>query len=205
MNDFFLYRYDWQPLFRSLVADSSVPAMTLLGHIQHDTVDLDLKEVPWKTLDAIPSDTEDKSVLAGFLDAMQQALVDIPVTDSEKDDEYDVKFIEEGRRMLCISRFHVIRYDGSAEAALYDSLFGTCWNELAELSKNNQPNTGSLIVLHGDILREQDLYEFTQTQVQQPLSWIGLAQDFEISSIVRGSLPAVRILHKLTAPTVAED
>jgi hypothetical protein len=203
MSDFFLANNDWHPVFRSLAADSSVPAMSFLrdvdeisissiggvGSIWEDATTTITPSVgPWKQLQAIPTGEHERRVVAGFLDAMQQALLEIPCL-SEEDDEFDAQFIEEGRRMLAVSRFQVL----SEEC----DLFSTCWNELVELVRLDEPNTGSLIVLPPGYDVEQ-LQSFTDANLQQPLGWLGLDLSFEISSITRGN-PALRMLHKLSA------
>lgn len=203
MSDFFLSNNDWHPVFRSLAADSSVPAMSFLrdvdeisississvGAIWDDATTMTSTSVrPWKQLQAIPTGEHERRVVAGFLDAMQQALLEIPCL-SEEDDEFDAQFIEEGRRMLAVSRFQVL----SEEC----DLFSTCWNELLELVRLDEPNTGSLIVLPPGYDVEQ-LQSFTNANLQQPLEWLGLDLSFEISSITRGN-PALRMLHKLSA------
>jgi hypothetical protein len=199
MSDFFLANNDWHPVFRTLAADSSVPAMSFLqdfdesssirissvGAIWDDATTTSAG--PWKQLQAIPTGEHERRVVAGFLDAMQQALLEIPCL-SEEDDEFDAQFIEEGRRMLAVSRFQVL----SEEC----DLFSTCWNELLELVRLDQPNTGSLIVLPPGYDLEQ-LQSFTNVNLQQPLEWLGLDLSFEISSITRGN-PALRMLHKLS-------
>lgn len=187
MNDFFLANNDWQPLFRSLAVDASVPAMSILGGDASLKVVLEDLSGPWKQLEAVPTDDDDRKVVAGFLDSMQEALLAIPVI-SEEEDAFDLQFIEEGRRMLCVSRFQVLSSD--------KDLFSTCWNELHELSKLDQPNTGSMIVLPEDYDLEL-LQSFTDENLQQPLEWLGLDLDFEIASITRG-IPALRMLHKLS-------
>jgi hypothetical protein len=199
MSDFFLANYDWHPVFRSLAVDSTVPAMSFLLETPAVAVDdegiLDTSALlasssstsPWKRLEAIPTGEPERQVVAGFLDAMQQALLDIPCV-SEEDDEFDAQFIEEGRRMLAVSRFQVLMQECE--------LFSTCWNEVFELKRLDQPNTGSLIVLPPGYDVDQ-LESFTKVNLQQPLEWLGLHMSFEISSISRGN-PAVRLLHKLS-------
>ncbi|KAI2495130.1 hypothetical protein MHU86_19404 [Fragilaria crotonensis] len=201
MSDFFLANYDWHPVFRSLAVDSTVPAMSFLLETPAVAVDdegiLDTSAFlasssssstfPWKRLEAIPSGEPERQVVAGFLDAMQQALLDIPCV-SEEDDEFDAQFIEEGRRMLAVSRFQVLMQECE--------LFSTCWNELFELKRLDQPNTGSLIVLPPGYDVDQ-LESFTKVNLEQPLEWLGLHTSFEISGITRGN-PAVRLLHKLS-------
>lgn len=199
MGDFFEKHVDWKPLFRSLSASSSVPAMTHLDAAAADEDDFEfhVESTPWKELEAIPSDEDDKKVIASFLDSMQQALIDMPNTHDESPlADADLPFVEEGRRMLACTRFQVVRNHQ------YESLFETCWNELTTLSRNDVVDTGSLIILP-ELLNESDdwdnfLQSFCSSRVQQPLEWLGVDDCFEIATIQRSSTPAVRLLHKLS-------
>jgi len=224
MSDFFLTHHDWQPLFRSLCADSSVPAMSFFLAGSEQTKDdevLDLtkatstKAGPWNQLEAVPSDQEDKKVVADLLDGMQTTWLEL----MDNDDE--MPFILEGRRLLAVSRFQVVMAGAASTSQSYNSndddaasantsqastqedlLFATCWNELAELSRNDQVDTGSLVVLPPDFHNKDDddalLQEFLATRIQQPLEWLGLDPHFEIRAIQRSS--ALRLLHKLSDP-----
>jgi hypothetical protein len=196
MSDFFLTHYDWQPLFRSLCVDSSVPAVSFLG----TTDDSPLSGIngPWSILEAIPSEGAEKQVVADFLDSMQQTLLE------QIDD--DTAFIWEGRRMLAVSRFQVFTAPSEKtrnDDVLYtpeDRLFATCWNELSELARNDQMDTGSLIVLPTDYDDNYNdaLHEFLSTSIRQPLEWLGLDPYFEIAAIQRSDSTALRLLHKLS-------
>lgn len=74
MREFFLSNEEWQPLFRSLVGNSLVPAMSFMESHYKATRDFDFDEEtkPWRRLQAIPTKEDDKAVLAEFLDAMQR-------------------------------------------------------------------------------------------------------------------------------------
>jgi hypothetical protein len=196
MQNFFSSREEWIPLFRSIAVDTSCQAMSFLGNEIDIDVEIDFHETsePWKRLQAIPELEEDKQVLGGFLDSMQQALVDIPVNEAVDDDENDMQFLEEGRRMLAVSRFQVLRENQGGSVESNDALFATCWNELMELSSSGEKHTGSLIVLPEYELT--DLRRFTDMNLLRPLEWLGVHADFEISSMQRGS-PAIRLLYKL--------
>jgi hypothetical protein len=201
MSEFFVSRGEWHPLFRSLAVDPSVPAMTFLevdNNSNDSNNDFEFHEDtrPWKRLQAVPTRDDDRAVLATFLDAMQQSLVDIPVDESTKEDENDLHFIEEGRRMLVCSRFHVIQNIEHGSIDSYDSLFSSCWNEIAELSMTNEVDTGSLIVVPG--FEYDDLRQFTDMNLQRPLEWLGMHEIFEVASMERGGLSVVRLIHKLS-------
>jgi hypothetical protein len=149
MSDFFLCREEWHPVFRSL-AGTDLPQATaefLMNTINNNNVpkDDDMTKIdddaalsvlpfefsetssPWKrNMNPIPTSDDDRNVVAKFLDAMHQSLLDIPVkeqfilkkrnddinideNDTEEYDENDMHFVEEGRRLLALSRFVVIR------------------------------------------------------------------------------------------------
>jgi hypothetical protein len=194
MQNFFSSREEWLPLFRSIATDTSCQAMSFLGNDIDTEIDFNETSEPWKRLQAIPKQEEDRQVLGGFLDSMQQALVDIPVNEAVDDDENDLQFLEEGRRMLAVSRFQVLRENQGGSVESNDALFATCWNELMELSSTGEASTGSLIVLPEYELT--DLRRFTDINLLRPLEWLGVHADFEVSSMQRGS-PAIRLLYKL--------
>jgi hypothetical protein len=189
MSAFFGSKEDWSPLFRSIAADATVPALAFL--VGEDTT---WDTTPFMQLPAIPTDEADRGVLASFLDAMQQSLLDIPVDEAVQEDDGDLQFIEEGRRLLVVGRFQVLRGVRGGSVGGFDSLFTTCWSELAELSRSNQPNTGSLIVLPDYDM--SDLHRFTDMNLRLPLEWLGLDRVFEVASLERGS-PAIRLIYKL--------
>ena len=195
MREFFSSTEEWHPLFRELATSSSVPAMTFLSDDQPE-FDFDNTQTnnPWKRLQGIPSDEEDKKILATVLDCMHQSLVDIPVDELTNEDENDVQFLEEGRRMLAISRFHVLQGVHGGSVNSYDTLFQTCWSELMELRVRDEESSGSLIVVPDYDL--SDLRRFTDINLLRPLEWLGVHTDFEVASMHRGS-PAIRLLHKL--------
>jgi hypothetical protein len=194
MKEFFESNDEWSPLFRSIVSSASAPAMSFLGGPHGESIDIHEDSTPWRKLQEIPSDELDRIVLASFLDSMQQSLIDIPVNEAVQEDENDVHFIEEGRRMLAVSRFHVIRGNSGGSVENFDSLFMTCWSELALLKHSNEENTGSLILLPDYDLA--DLRRFTDMNLQRPLEWLGMGDIFEVASMQRES-PAIRLLHKL--------
>merc|ERR1712151_388299 len=158
---------------------------------------------PWRRLEAIPSNEKDKEILGSFLDSMHKSLVDIPVNESVEEDDNDLHFLEEGRRMLVVNRFHVLSGNQGGCVESYDELFSTCWSELMELRQKDEPNTGSLIVLPDYDMA--DLKRFTDINLLRPLEWLGINSDFEVASTQRGS-PAIRLLHKLQdIPTQSDD
>lgn len=203
MKDFFEAREDWTPLFRAMMADASCQAMSFLGEETSD-VDIDFHETsaPWRKLEAIPKEEGDKQIVAGFLDSMHQSLLDIPVTESKEEDENDMHFLEEGRRMLAISRFQVLREVTGGSVECFDRLFSTCWSELMYLQSTAEAHTGSLILLPDYNL--SDLRRFADMNLLWPLEWLGVHNDFEVVSLERQS-PAIRLLYKLNAIPSTEE
>lgn len=210
MTAFFSSREEWLPLFRS-VAGSDLPADTasLLdsltaasggGSGRNTEVDLSETNSPWQRLEAIPQDEENRAVVAKFLDAMQDSLLAIPVNEvpdpeTAVDDENDKLFVEEGRRLLAIGRFHVLRGNQGGTVESVDALFAHCWSEVLELSRAGTAHSGSLILLPSYEL--SDLRRFADMNVVQPLQWLGVHADFEVVSLQRDS-PAIRLIYKLS-------
>jgi len=194
MKEFFESNEEWWPMFRSVAQSADAPAMSFLGGTHGQEIDFEEESTPWEELDQQPSDEKDRNVLAAFLDAMQQSLLDIPVDELAVDDEHDLHFLEEGRRMLALNRFHVLRDNSGGSIANFDSLFKTVWSELAFLAQSDEESSGSIILLPDYDLA--DLRRFTDMNLQRPLEWLGLEDRFEISSLQRES-PAIRLIHKL--------
>jgi hypothetical protein len=223
MLSFFTSREEWLPLFRS-VAGEDIPKDTtsLLNAISSSSLsnsiplltlnDLDTLESmnPWKRYNAIPVDEDHRNVVARFLDSMQESLLAIPVTDeatgsssleSDDVDESELQFVEEGRRLLAINRFHVISNNVGAETndcssiESVDELFRHCWSEIFVLSKEGVANSGSLILLP-EQYELPNIRQFLDMNVVQPLQWLGIHDDYEISSFHRDSL-VIRLIYKL--------
>jgi hypothetical protein len=166
MSEFFATNAEWHPLFRSImmaehtssnsVVDTqknsfeAVAAFPILSSVPEGEIVYN-EYSPWKKLDPIPTQQEKLDVVATWLDSVQKSLVDIPVDErnTEKDD-LDMHFINEGKRLLAITRFHVVLNDNppSSSFELYhrDELFRTCWSELAELRRADQPDTGKSLI-----------------------------------------------------------
>lgn len=199
MREFFESNEPWQPLFRTIAKDDSVPAVSFLntdGHGGDAKFEFSESSSPWKKLAAIPTDETDIAVLGEFLDAMQKSLIeDIPVDETTKDDDNDLHFIEEGRRMLVCSRYHVVQGIEKGSVETFDRLFSICWSELVELRDTGDPDTGSLIVTPG--FDYDDLRRFVDMNLQRPLQWLGVG-GFEVASLEKGGLGVIRIIHKLS-------
>ncbi|KAL3922124.1 MAG: hypothetical protein SGILL_002372 [Bacillariaceae sp.] len=195
MKEFFSSNEEWHPLFRSLASHSSVPAMSFMESAGEE-FEFHETTKPWRRLDAIPTLQEEKTVLGQFLDAMQQSLIDIPVDETTKEDENDLHFLEEGRRMLVCQRFHVVQDMEKGSIDSFDNLFQTCWSEITELRQTNENDAGSLIVAPGMVY--DDLRRFSDMNLQRPLQWLGIDGDFEVAVVERGGLGVVRLIHKLS-------
>ena len=108
MENFFDANHQWTPLFKSLLVSSDAPASGLLGGFESGLIPDPSDASPWKERPIVPSDEDDKKVVGSFLDTMHKFLLDIPVTEGENTSSDDL-FIEEGRRVLMIGRYRVLR------------------------------------------------------------------------------------------------
>lgn len=209
MREFFVTSHEeWQPLFRSLTkkgTDQSVPAMSFINNNDNDDKADDIlfefneNTSPWKRLDAMPTEPTEISILSDFLDAMQTSLIeDIPVDETTKDDENDLRFIEEGRRMLVCTRFHVGQEIETNSIDSFDKLFAICWSEVNELREKDEADTGSLIVVKSPDIQYDDLRRFVDMNLQRPLKWLGQHNNFEVVALEKGGLGVIRIIHKIS-------
>jgi hypothetical protein len=175
-----------------------VPATSIMEIATTSNTEFEFHEdsKPWRRLDAIPAKEDEKAVLAGFLDAIQQSFIDIPVDETTKEDANDLHFIEEGRRMLVCSRFHVVQGMEVSHTKSFDNLFSICWSEITELRQTGDIDTGSLIVVPG--CKYNELRRFTDMNLQRPLQWLGIHDNFDVESLEHGGLGAVRLIHKLS-------
>mmetsp|Transcript_42104 Transcript_42104/g.47577 ORF Transcript_42104/g.47577 Transcript_42104/m.47577 type:complete len:300 (-) Transcript_42104:8-907(-) len=200
MREFFVSNEEWRPLFRSLTNDDpSIPATSFITNKNEEKNAFEFHEntSPWRRLKATPSEQTEISILSNFLDAMQKSLIeDIPVNEATKDDENDLHFIEEGRRMLVCTRLHAVQGIETGSIDSFDRLFGMCWSEVIELSDKNEIDTGSLIVSPN--IQYDDLRRFVDMNLQRPLKWLGQNNNFEVVALERGGLGVIRIIHKLS-------
>eukprot|EP00550_Attheya_septentrionalis_P006429 CAMPEP_0198282764 /NCGR_PEP_ID=MMETSP1449-20131203/2527_1 /TAXON_ID=420275 /ORGANISM="Attheya septentrionalis, Strain CCMP2084" /LENGTH=280 /DNA_ID=CAMNT_0043979155 /DNA_START=97 /DNA_END=939 /DNA_ORIENTATION=+ len=195
MAEFFRSNEEWSRLFRSMAHHEDVPAMDFLKDVDDSMMSME-DGGPWRALKGMPEGDDKLSVVANFLDSMQQALIDIPVNEAVNEDENDLHFLEEGRRMLCVSRFHVLQDIRGGSVEHRDELFATVWSELNHLRSADEPNTGSLILLPDYDM--SDLRRFMDMNLHRPLEWLGIDSALlEVACLERGS-PAIRVLHKLS-------
>ena len=197
MRFFFESNEEWKPLFSTIMSDT--PGLAASDYVTKteapDIFEFNENTSPWRLLQGIPTDESHREVLAGFLDSMQQSLIDIPVDERTKEDDNDLHFLEEGRRMLVCNRFHVVTGDWNDAIEKHDSLFSTCWSEITHLVQEDQKDTGSLIV--APEFEMNDLRLFADMNLQRPLQWLGIDHKFEVVSVQHGN-PAIRLIHKLS-------
>jgi len=209
MDDFFKTHAEWHPLFASIAPRSEVPAaastqidLTVEKGIVYDD------EAPWVKLPNIPSGPEKESqmgTIALVLDSFQTALTAIPVSEEEfntkdEEDNNDLQFLEEGRRLLVLQRFQVIDGVGSGN----HDLFRTCWSEIHCLVSEGGEDTGSLIILDEFDHLDMDLACFVDANIRMPLQWLGMGDLVEVASFERGK-NCVRLIHQLGAIPSLED
>ena len=200
---------EWMPLFQQLT-QTDIPPMTTTRSSGSDKMvpalssSSSLSSSPWKELPGIPTLESHRSVVADFLDEVQASLVAIPVDESTQEDDNDVHFVEEGRRMLVCGRFHVVPYSSPTNRLdNFEAVFSTCWNEVYQLWTVGEENTGSVILVP-DCQSLEDLRRFVDVNVQRPLQWMGLDSLFEVTSFQRGS-PAIRLIYKLSDIPIKKD
>ena len=204
MGEFFRSNEEWHPLFASIAQRDDVPAFDFINGEKCGEEIVYNDNSPWQKLPQVPTGDEkdeDMAVIAKVLDSWQKALTDIPVNEALKEDGNDLHFLEEGRRILCLSRFQVLangdfeNFESSLEK--HDVLFQTCWSEIMHLMKEDNPDSGSLIILP-DSYDVDDLKQFTDMNVLRPLQWLGINNNIiEVASLQRES-PCIRLLHKLS-------
>jgi|EP00979_Chaetoceros_neogracilis_P001057 hypothetical protein len=200
MQDFFGAYADWHPLFASISSNDDVPASSHIDLTIEKSIEFD-DETPWKKLSQLPigpQKDDHMKVISHVLDNFQTALTDIPVSQElysrDVDDNNDTHFIEEGRRLLVLERFHVISGVGEDN----HDLFRTCWSEIHHLVSEKSSDTGSLIILEEFDHEQMDLAQFVDTNIRMPLQFLGLAERVEVASFERGK-NCVRLIHQLGA------
>jgi hypothetical protein len=196
MNAFFTQHKDYHPLFRQVMADTNTISAAALHHLNqqetaHDShIIIDTwtsSDYPWTILPPKPSTNASLDTLSSFLDAWQTSLVEIPM-DAFKNVKggYDLHFLEEGRRTIAVTRFHVANDDivddssGVMDTVVEsvggwkDRLFQLAWSEIGYYYRNsnnhdydsnedtvaaaneNHQDTGSLILLPQGLFLQDD-------------------------------------------------
>lgn len=223
MEDFFDMHSDWHPLFASLAIHDNVPAAAHIDFNSHkDAPGIEFNDdAPWGTkLPATPDgpDKEDRvATISQVLDSFQKALTDIPVSEKlyakDDEDDNDMHFLEEGRRLLVLQRFQVVDHDPTDENGKMD-LFRTCWSEIYYLVTEGQGDIGSLIIIEEDDavddvdtdsdVDEIDLAHFVDTKIRLPLQFLGLENMLEVASFEREKR-CVRLIQNLGAIPSLEE
>lgn len=246
MSQFFSSFTEWHPLFASIALHDQVPAWEHLNVLNDDGDNDDHQKTnknmsnaspilefhpnsPWKKLPQIPMGPEKErhmEVISSVLDHFQKALVDIPMSDKlysrNMEEDNELHFIEEGRRLLVLERFQVVEEQDAAssttttsssvkeeDGSWEDLLFGICWSEIHHLVSVGSRDTGSLIILNHDndddsTRQGRDLAKFVDEKIRLPLRYLGLGDCMEVASFARGK-NCVRLIHQLGEIPSLED
>lgn len=172
MTEFFEGVDEYTPLFRRILSapasSSEAPARSVFSGAVPDAA-LAAWDDP---LPALPTSEQEVERISSFLDYLQKSLQEMPVDESNVDmDSLDMDFIEKGRRLMVVGRFQVV------EGASDKGAFKTCWAEVAELTRADEADTGSLILFPG--YGGQSMLEFSQEQISRILGWLGV-EDMEV-------------------------
>lgn len=211
MRDFFASYDEWHPLFGNIAANDSVLASSHIDVSLFANEDLSFNnDTPWEKLPQIPSGENKDSqmeTVSLVLDSMQKALTDIPVSqdlyNTNPDDNNDMHFIEEGRRLLVLERFHVLQNEGDN----HGDLFKVCWSEIHHLVTEGNADKGSLIILEeytSEIEESGGIEQFVDEKIRLPLQFLGLADSLEVAAFKRGK-SCIRLIHQLGAVPSLED
>lgn len=248
MSQFFSSFTEWHPLFASIALHDQVPAWEHLNVLNddddgdnddHQKTNKNMSNAspilefhpnsPWKKLPQIPMGPEKErhmEVISSVLDHFQKALVDIPMSDKlysrNMEEDNELHFIEEGRRLLVLERFQVVEEQDAAssttttsssvkeeDGSWEDLLFGICWSEIHHLVSVGSRDTGSLIILNHDndddsTRQGRDLAKFVDEKIRLPLRYLGLGDCMEVASFARGK-NCVRLIHQLGEIPSLED
>ena len=213
MVDFFSTNIDWKPLFRYVVGPDDTQATPFLADVEHQSIwgmSTIEQRNPWRLLPSKPTEQSSLDVLSVFLDELQRSLLDIPL-DSIITGENDLHFLEEGRRTIAVTRFHVLDdnhgFTTESDGANWqEALFETCWSEIAHGMSQDEVDSGSLVLLPHlkDDVGLDCVKEFVEKKLIQPIHWLGRGSDWEIVAMERGSV-GVRLLYKLGAMPDLKD
>ncbi|KAL7491127.1 hypothetical protein ACHAWT_000576 [Skeletonema menzelii] len=219
-EEFFTTYNEWMPLFQKYKQHSL--AHSFLTNDDNDTQQPSSAEEdtlwgistlenrnPWRLFPSKPELPEPLSHIGTFLDEWQRSLLDIPIDTLTKEEDIgkgnnDLHFLEEGRRVIAVTRFHVLDGGDTREEEWEMELFRTCWSEMGKLMSEDLEDTGSLVVLPNTSLSLEYVQQFVQAKLVQPAVWMGRGGDWEIVAMERGNL-GVRLLYKLSAiPDLSE-
>ncbi|KAL3822617.1 hypothetical protein ACHAXA_006402 [Cyclostephanos tholiformis] len=235
MAGFFAAHGEWEPLFRGILlgngdgvggddelslrrtaATAAMAYPILLSSGRDDELlSPDLwgistleRRNPWRLLPSKPTSESSLRALSSFLDEWQRSLLDIPL-DALITGENDRHFLEEGRRTIAVTRFHVLddyhrdeddsedyvggTNDAARAPAVDDNnrekqrscdweteLFRTCWSELAHLTYKDECNTGSLV-----LVPDLDIIVSTADGIRKGRSGLDVVRDFVERDLIR--------------------
>mmetsp|Transcript_28663 Transcript_28663/g.42106 ORF Transcript_28663/g.42106 Transcript_28663/m.42106 type:complete len:341 (-) Transcript_28663:251-1273(-) len=215
-EEFFTTYNEWMPLFQEYKQHSLAHSFLTSDDNTQQPSDDTLWGIstlenrnPWRLLPSKPESPTPLSHLGTFLDEWQRSLLDIPIDTLTREEDIgkgnnDLHFLEEGRRVIAVTRFHVLDGNDYGSEEWEMELFRTCWSEMGKLMSENVEDTGSLVVLPNTATSLEYVQQFVQTKLVQPATWMGRSGDWEIVAMERGNL-AVRLLYKLSAiPDLSE-
>ena len=222
-EEFFTTYNEWMPLFQQYKQHSLAHSFLTDTQLQQPSEEEDTlwgistleNRNPWRLLPSKPELPEPLSHIGTFLDEWQRSLLDIPIDTLTKEEDIgkgnnDLHFLEEGRRVIAVTRFHVLDGDEYSSSETENNeewemeLFRVCWSEMGKLMSEDLEDTGSLVVLPNTSLSLEHVQQFVETKLVQPAVWMGRGGDWEIVAMERGNL-GVRLLYKLGAiPDLSE-
>ena len=174
LSNFFTTYNEWKTLFRIILGDSSIASSFLSEVEQEEICGISTAEQrnPWRLLPGKPTEEASLSTLSIFLDELQRSLLDIPLDQLITGDN-DAHFLEEGRRTIAMTRFHVMEEyitTNGGHDEVEQELFKLCWSEIGHLVSQNEIDTGSLVLLpnleEGKSL--EDVQQYIETNLESP-------------------------------------
>jgi hypothetical protein len=217
-EEFFTTYNEWLPLFReysnSLSAHSILTTTVTNNDNSNDNnngsdtlwgISTIEGRTPWKLLPSKPEHPTPLSHIGTFLDEWQRSLLDIPIDTLTKEEDIgkgnnDLHFLEEGRRTIAVTRFHVVDGDEYAERSTAaastaeeevvldqweNEVFRTCWSEIGHLMSQDIDDTGSLVVLPNIPLPSSSSSSFNQEIEEEENSSLEYIQQFVEKKLVQ--------------------
>lgn len=191
MTSFFEGHASFLPIFAAIAAESS----------EASTAGVFASVKPSKTIEKEPELLgSEKEVVAKVLDYVQERMASMPKTPgSASDDSDEGFFIEEGQKMVAMSRIRTSK--GGRELEVI-------FQEIHALTKAGKTNTGTLLALRGFGNKYGpggDVEDFLETCVRQPLEWLGRNDKIDVEGLRKADgapVNIVRIFYDLRNPTL---